>query len=116
MNLEYSFDNVVLLRKEIHELRKIKRRSIDKNNLEYSDALYHADLIQFDLSDNRDELNHQIRLNTVHVSDKGLRYLVWLRRQKMKSIILPIVISAITTVVLYTLEHWLLPMLLQLFS
>ena len=116
MNFEYNFDNIVLLHNELHELRRTKRHSIDRHYLKYTDALYRADLIQYDLSEIRDEFNHQIRLDTVHISDKGLRYLVWLRRQKLKSILLPIVISAITTVVLYTLEHWLLPTVSQLFS
>ena len=115
MNLEYNFNNTVLLRKEVKSLRKARRRSVKADDLINADGLYRADLVQYDLSDERDEFNHQKHLDTVHISDKGLRYLVWLRRQKMKSILLPIILSVVTTVVLYTLEHWLLPKVLSLF-
>lgn len=116
MNLEYNFDNVVLLRTEIRSLRKIKSKSVNQNAVEHFKTLYHADLIKYDYGDQQDEFGQFIRLETVHVTDKGTRYLVWLRRQRMKSILLPVSLSVLTTAVIYILEHSLLPKLLSLFS
>ena len=115
MNLEYNFDNTVLLRDEMKSLRKLKRRPLHKDLVRNSDRLYKADLIGYDLSNETDDFGCQKHLDTVHISDKGLRFLVWTRRQVMKSIFLPIILSVVTTLVLYTLEHWLLPKLLLLF-
>ena len=115
MNLEYNFDNIVLLRDEMRSLRKAKHHTLTKDNYRYFQALYKADLIKLDQSKERDAFNRPIPLNTAHISDKGLRFLVWSRRQKMRSVLLPILISVITTVILYMLEHLLLPIVLSWF-
>ena len=115
MNLEYNFDNIVLLPAEIRSLRKSKRHSVSEDTCDHLQALYRADLVQYALSEEKDAFNQPIKLHTVHISDKGIRFLIWTRRQRMRSVLLPLFISVATTVVLYMLEHLLLPKLLSLF-
>ena len=97
MNPVYDFDKTVLLRDEIKSLRAVSRHSVPRSSVLHFDTLYEADLVAYDLSEERDPANCRIRLDTVHISDKGLRYLVWLYRQRMKSIVIPIIVAVITS-------------------
>ena len=120
MNLEYNFDKIVLQVPEYRSLRKTRHRSVNKNKIRSFDALYRADLLEYDRSEDRDAFNHPLPLDTVHITDKGVRLLIWIRRQKMKAIIVPIIAavitSIITTVIIWLLQSKLLPILQSLFS
>lgn len=93
MDLEYNFDSIVLLPAEMRMLKKSKHHPVSKDINEHLQSLYKADLVYFDASKERDEFNRQKQSHTAHISDKGLRYLIWLRRQKMRSIYVPIIVA-----------------------
>lgn len=78
----------------------------------HSGGLYHlylSDLIQVNYSDKRDRLNTPIPDGTFSLSDTGRRYKIYLRRERFHRYLTPITVSAITTIALNILEHWLLP-------
>lgn len=118
MRIKNDFDKLVLLSSESRELRRIRRRrSVPKATVRHFDNLYEADLISYDYDNSvRDERNRPVRLDTIHVTELYLRYAHWRRCRWLSSVVLPIAISVITTTILYTLEHLLLPTLLRLIA
>ena len=97
MNLEYNFDDIVLHSDELRSLMKVKHKPADKNRIEHFDDLYQADLVTYRRIDERDPSHQNIYPVTVYITDKGLRYLIWLRRQRRKTILIPIIVAVIAS-------------------
>lgn len=103
-----DFEKITLLSDEIRLLKHISRKgSVPfSNNMK---LLYEDDYLVRNYSDMRDAFNAPIPDGTVSISDKAKRYLVYLKRRTIERFITPVIVSAITTTVLYTLQHSILP-------
>ena len=66
-------------------------------------------IVRLNDSDERNVDGIPIPDGTYSLTDFGKRYKIYLRRERFYRYLTPITVSAITTTVLYILEHWLLP-------
>ena len=115
MRIDYQFENMTLLFRERISLRKVQFfRSMDPNSVYHFQILYHAGFLDYDRGSDRDGFGARIKLKTVHVTDKCLRYFAWRRNRILGSVLLPIFVSIATTTILYMSQHWLLPTLISL--
>lgn len=113
-----DFSKIVLTRNErflLFILAFKKKMTGDVHSRELS-HLYLSDLICINYCDERDELNSPIPDGTFSLSDTGKRYKIYLRLERFHRYLTPVTVSVITTIVLYTLEHLLLPEVLNWLS
>ena len=115
--VEYDYNRVALFHNEVSSLRLLRSNgSLPVSMISNFSHLREADLVDYDQGNDRDAFNHSVPLDTVHITDKGLRYLAWRRVNVLRSIVTPIIVTAITTIGLYILQHWLIPTVISLFQ
>lgn len=106
-----DFNNIILSRKErflLFALRFTKRmpgnffgkslKTFLQNNFIYSNHL-----------PERDELGNFLPDGTYRISETGIRYRIYVHRERSRRVFTPIVVSAITSTMLYILQQLLLP-------
>ena len=110
--IEYQFEYMTILFRERLALKKVRTfRLVPASRVYHFRILYDAGFLAYDLGSEKDGFNRPVRLGTVHITDRCVRYFAWCRSRILGSVILPILISAATTILIHVLERWLLPML-----
>lgn len=106
-----DFDRIILTKKErflLLALRLTKRMPTTFHQSGVK-TLDRYGLIIYNHSTQQDELGNFIPDGTYRISDKGVRYRIYVRRERFHRFLTPIVVAAITSTVLYISQQLLLP-------
>lgn len=106
-----DFDKIILTKKErflLFAFRFTKRMPTNfcPNALK---TLNRNGFIYYNCSTHQDELGNFLSDGTCRISDKGIRYRIYIRRERFHRFLTPIVVAAITSTVLYISQQLLLP-------
>ena len=106
-----DFDKIILKRKErflLFALRFTNRMPITFCQSAIK-TLDRYGLISHKHSTQQDELGNFVPNGTCRISDKGIRYRIYVHRERFHRFLTPIVVAAITSTVLYISQQLLLP-------
>lgn len=115
MMTKTDFENIIPTSDEIRILKQLKKgKSMELSDAE-KDALYLTNLVSPDTS-GRDSFGAPIPTGKFHISDNGMRFLIYRSRQKIETWIKPITISVVVSIITTIITNELLPLIKTLIS
>ena len=109
-----NFDDILLTWNEritLFSMRFTKRMPENRIKNSYEILLKYGLIVPN--CDKVDDMGQSVSDGTYRLSEKLIRYRIFLRRDRFHRYVTPFTVSAVTTTGLYILEHWLLPVLLE---